>query len=108
MNRWGDKNKYEYNLKKYYALVLTYVSKAMKNIIETTLAFHSTIQEILIELSRIIKVIMYDPYITMYAYVSWTEALYQILNPKQNEKENPINYTKIFTQESDLLNIMLV
>ena len=101
MNRWGEK-KYEYNLKKAYALVLSYCSKVMQNIIETSPTHQSTIQESPIELLNTTELIMHNPEITKYYCALLTEALHRILNMKKHEKENLIYYTNGLKQASGI------
>ena len=73
IDKWTRReNKYEKNLNKVYALVLSYCSKVTKNRIDSSLTYQSNIQDNTILLLNTIKVIMHDPDRTKYAYVSLT------------------------------------
>lgn len=64
------RKKYEDNLRKVYDLVFSYFSKVMKNRIETSPTYESTIQYNSIKLLKTIKLMMHDPDRTKYAYTS--------------------------------------
>ena len=56
-----------------------------------------------IELLKEIKRKMYDPKVAKYGYASLTGSLRRILNTKQLEGEDLIDYTKRFNQAKDIV-----
>jgi hypothetical protein len=88
---------------KAYALIFsTYCNKTMQNRIEEHPDFESTIRDDPIELLEKIKVLMYDPIRAKYPYASLTEALIRLMNIKQFEQEQLLDYIKRFKQFRDI------
>jgi hypothetical protein len=85
---------------KAYALIFsTYCNKTMQNRIEEHPDFESTIRDDPIELLEKIKVLMHDPIRAKYSsYASLTEALIRLMNIKQFEQEQLLDYIKRFKQ----------
>jgi hypothetical protein len=93
----------EQNMHKAYALIFsTYCNKTMQNRIEEHPDFESTIRDDPIELLEKIKVLMYDPIRAKYPYASLTEALIRLMNIKQFEQEQLLDYIKRFKQFRDI------
>ena len=96
------KNIYQSNLKKSYALILSYCSKTIQSRIEADSSYESVIQDDPIEILKKIKIIMHDPEKSKYPFASLTEAMSRMINIKQYEKENLLEYTKRFKQARDI------
>ena len=96
------KNIYQSNLKKSYALILSYCSKTIQSRIEAASSYESVIQDDPIEILKKIKIIMHDPEKSKYPFASLTEAMSRTINSKQYEKENLLEYTKRFKQARDI------
>ena len=88
-NEWGG-GKYGDNVNKSYALLFSYFSRVIQNIIDTCTTYQSTIQCNPIKLFNTIKVIMHDTEITKHPFASLTEEFYRVLNMKQYEKVNHV------------------
>ena len=97
------KNVYEMNLAKAYALIFGYCSRTIQTRIETHPKFEEEIQDNPIELLKVIKIIMNDPEKSRYPYASLTEAMARIVNIKQHDRENLLDYSKRFKQAKDIL-----
>ena len=97
------KNIYEANLKKSYALIIEYCSKTIQSRIESDPQYESNIQDDLIELLKKIKIIMHDPEKSKYPFASLTEAVNRLVNLKQYDKENLLEYSKRFKQAKDTM-----
>jgi hypothetical protein len=93
----------EQNMHKAYALIFsTYWNKTMQNRIEEHPDFESTIRDDPIELLEKIKVLMHDPIRAKHHYASLTEALIRLMNIKQFEQEQLLDYIKRFKQFHDI------
>jgi adenosyl cobinamide kinase/adenosyl cobinamide phosphate guanylyltransferase len=93
----------EQNMHKAYALIFsTYYNKTMQNRIEDHPDFESAIRDDPIELLEKIKVLMHDPIRVKYPYASLTEALIRLMNIKQFEQEQLLDYIKRFKQFRDI------
>ena len=93
----------EQNLPKAYALIYsTYCNKTMQNRIEEHPDFTTKLQDDPIELLKAIKVLMHDPIRAKYPYASLTEAVARIVNIKQMENEDLLDYVKRFKQARDI------
>jgi hypothetical protein len=87
------------NLNKAYALIYsTYCNKTMQNQIEEHPDYKTTIRDDPIELLTKIKVLMHDPIRAKYPFASLTEAMIRMLNIKQQENKQLLDYIKRFKQ----------
>jgi hypothetical protein len=93
----------EQNLTKAYSLIYsTYCNKMMQNRIEEHPDYETTIRDDPIELLTKIKVLMHDPIRAKYPFASLTEAMIRMLNIKQQENEQLLDYIKRFKQFRDI------
>jgi hypothetical protein len=93
----------EQNLYKAYALIFsTYCNKMMQNRIEEHPDYKNTICDNPIELLTKIKMLMHDPIRAKYPFASLTEAMIRMLNIKQQENEQLLDYIKQFKQFRDI------
>ena len=92
------------NLLKAYALIFSnYCSKTIQNRIEEHPDFESVIRDDPIELLKAIKVLMHEIARVRYPLASFTDALTRLINLKQLEHENLLDYVKRFKQNRDVL-----
>ena len=96
-------NLYKDNMKKAYALIMSYTSKIMQNRLETLPNFESEIRDKPIKLLAAIRTKMHDPERTKYPFAALTLALMRLLTLCQYEKENLLEYSKRFKQAADVL-----
>jgi len=85
---------YEENKVKAYALIFSYCNKTMQSRIEESRDFEDKIRDNPLRLLEEIKRKMYDPARAKYKYVTLAESLNKILNTKQEDDENLVEYTK--------------
>jgi hypothetical protein len=74
----------------------------MQNRIEEHPDYKNTICDNPIELLTKIKMLMHDPIRAKYPFASLTEAMIRMLNIKQQENEQLLDYIKQFKQFSDI------
>ena len=74
----------------------------MQSRIEEHPDFDTKLQDDPIELLKAIKVLMHDPIRAKYPYASLTEAVARIVNIKQMENEDLLDYVKRFKQARDI------
>ena len=93
----------EQNLCKSYALIFsTYCNKMMQNRIEEHPDYETSIRDDPIELLTKIKILIHDPIRAKYPFASLTEAMIRMLNIKQLENEQLLEYIKRFKQFRDI------
>src|SRR5210317_821031 len=97
------KDVYEENKVKAYALIFSYCNKTIQNRIEESRDFEDEIRDDPLRLLEEIKMKMYDPARAKYEYVTLTQSLNRILNIKQEDDENLVEYTKRFKQARDIV-----
>jgi hypothetical protein len=98
------KNNLRTNMTKAYALIFTnYCNRTMQLRIEEHPEFETKIENKPIALLEAIKVLMHDPVRATYPMVSMTEALTRLVNLKQNENEQLLDYVKRFKQQRDVV-----
>jgi hypothetical protein len=104
LGRYLDrKDTLEQNLTKAYALIFsTYCNKMMQNRIEEHPDYEATIHDDPIELISKIKVLMHGPIRAKCPFASLTEAMIRMLNIKQQENEQLLDYIKRFKQFCDI------
>ena len=94
---------YKDNRVKLFTTIMTnFCSKTMKNQIEEISDYKSQIRDDPIELLAEIKKMTYVLTWSKYVYEVLIESLKQLLNTKQDEQENLIDYTKRFKQAQDM------
>ena len=90
-------------LYKAYALIFTnYCTRAMQARVEEQPKYDTKIKNNPIELLEIIKTLMHDPVRAQYPLVSMTDALMCLVNVKQFENEQLLDYIKWFKQLRDV------
>ena len=90
-------------LKAYAVIYSTYCSKTIQNRIEEHPDYETVIRDDPIELLKTIKVLMHETARARYPYASVTDAFTRLLNMKQMEHENLLDYVKRFKQNRDVL-----
>src|SRR5210317_344395 len=91
------------NVSKAYALIFTnYFTKRMQSRIEEHPDFESTIEDDPFELLKVIKTLMHDAVRVQYPYIAMTDGLTRLLNIKQQENEQLLDYVKRFKQTRDV------
>ena len=92
------------NLLKAYALIFSnYCSKTIQNRIEEHPDFESVIRDDPIELLKAIKVLMHETARARYPLASLTDAFTRLINLRQMEHENLLDYVKRFKQNRDVM-----
>jgi hypothetical protein len=90
-------------LYKAYALIIgNYCTRPMQARVEEHPEFESKIENNPIELLEVIKTLMHDPVRAQYPMVSMSEALTRLVNVKQFEGEQLLDYIKRFKQTRDV------
>ena len=90
-------------LTKAYALIFgNYCSRTMQSRVEEHPEFETKIENNPIELLEVIKVLMHDPVRAQYPMISMTEALTRLMNTKQANNEQLLDYIKRFKQTRDV------
>ena len=98
------KENLEENLTKAYALIFSqYCNKTMQSRVEEHKDFTTTIRDDPIELLGKIRVLMHDPVRSKYPFASLTEAMSRMINLKQMEQEQLLDYVKRFKQTRDIM-----
>ena len=101
LDRKGD---LEENLTKAYALIFSqYCNKTMQSRVEEHQDFTTTIRDDPIELLKKVRVLMHDPVRSKYPFASLTEAMSRMINLKQMEQEQLLDYVKRFKQTRDIM-----
>src|SRR5210317_2487808 len=91
------------NVSKAYALIFTnYCTRLMQSRIEEHPNFESTIEDDPFELLKVIKTLMHDAVRAQYPYIAMTDGLTRLLNIKQQENEQLLDYVKRFKQTRDV------
>ena len=94
----------EENLTKAYALIFSqYCNRTMQSRVEEHKDFDTTIRDDPIELLKKIRVLMHDPVRSKYPFASLTEAMSRMINLKQMENEQLLDYVKRFKQTRDIM-----
>ncbi len=93
----------EQGLKRAYALIFSnYCSRTMQLRVEELPDFDTKIENDPIALLEVIKVLMHDPIRAQYPKISMTESLARLVNCKQAENEQLVDYVKRFKQLRDV------
>ena len=101
LDRKGD---LEENLTKAYALIFSqYCNKTMQSRVEEHQDFTTTIRDDPIELLKKVRVLMHDPVRSKYPFASLTEAMSRMINLKQMEQEQLLDYVKRFKSRQGTL-----
>ena len=96
------KNALNINLGKAYAFIITYCNRTIEQRILVHPDYQTKIKNDPIELLKVIKILMHDPERAKYPYSSLTKAMARIINIKQYDKENLLDYSKRFKQAKDI------
>ena len=94
---------YQNNMIKAYTTIFDYCSKTIQAHIREWSDYKSKIQNNLIELMKVIKKLMHSPIRAKYAYETLTNAFERLLNIKQQENKELLDYTPCYEQEWDIL-----
>jgi hypothetical protein len=91
-------------MNKAYAFIFTnYCTKIMQSRVEEHPDFATVIKNKPIELLKAIKTLTHDTVCAQYPYVSLTEALARLVNVKQYDNQNLLDYVKSFKQLRDVV-----
>lgn len=92
------------NMTKAYGLIIAnYCSTTMQTKIEEHPEYESKILDNPIELLDAILILMHDPVRAKYPFASLTDAISHLVNIKQVENENLLEYMKRFKQQQSIL-----
>ena len=94
----------EGNMTRAYALIFSqYCNKTMQSRVEEHKDYLTTIRDNPIELLKKIKILMHDPVRSKYPFASLTEAISRMINLKQMDNEQLLDYVKRFKQTRDIM-----
>ena len=93
------KEQYENNTIKAYATIFDYCSKMIQAYIQKSSNYESKIQNDPIKLMKATKELMHSPIRAKYAYETLTNAFERLLNIKQQENKELLDYTPCYEQE---------
>ena len=96
------KKEFKANLNNAFALIKSFCNQTMVNKLEALPDYETKILDDPIKLLENIKILMHDPEWARYEFGSLTEAMQRIVNIKQLEDENLIDYVKRFKQAQDI------
>ncbi len=103
--RWhiDRKDALEEGMNKAYALIVTtYCTRSMQSRIEEHPEFTSKIEDDPIAVLEAIQTLMHDPVRAQYPMTSMTDALCRLVNVKQADSEDLLDYVKRFKQLRDV------
>ena len=92
------KKDFKANLNNAFALIKSFCNQTMVNKLEALPDYEAQILDDPIKLLENIKILMHDPECARYEFGSLTEAMQRVVNIKQLEDENLIDYVKRFKQ----------
>lgn len=97
---WSDQN-----VGQAYALIYqTYCNRMMQNRVQEHVSFKLAIWDDPIKLLRAVKILMHDPARVKYTSTHlWQKSMTRVMNLKQYEDENILEYIKHFKQARDVM-----
>ena len=92
------------NMKKAYTMIFSnYCTKTMQQRVEEHPKYKSEIEDDPIKLLEVISSSTHDPIRAQYPFISMTDSILRLLNIKQHDEEDLVDYVKRFKQQRDIV-----